>query len=279
MKLLKYGLSTLLIGATLFASADVDKKVIAFEKQRFLTNQGLALQEVNVKTKKELSVKGWYGYVLDIKANVPGRGIVSGSDMLFSNGVAITTELINMKSGNSFKDLLTPKVTAKYYKKSHLIAGNKNAKNQVVVFSDPLCPACQQTIPGMIQKVNANASDIALYYYHFPLLSIHPAAGPLSKAMAVAKQKGIKNIEQKIYTTNFNQYFDARETNTQKILDGFNKEFKTNVTLNDINNIMISKEVETDLQMGEDVMVQGTPTIFVNGQNDKTRRLFGALGK
>jgi protein-disulfide isomerase len=279
MNILKLGTAAAVLAASLFASAEVDKKVVEFEKQRFLTNQGLKLQEVNITTKEALPLKGWYGYVLNIKANVPGRGVVSGRDMLFSNGEAVTMEMINIKDGVSFKDLLIPKVSTKYYKKGHLIAGNENAKNKVVVFSDPLCPACQQTIPGMIQKTNANPNDIALYYYHFPLLSIHPAAGPLSKAMVVAKKKGIKDIEMKIYTTNFNPYFNARESNTQKILDGFNKIFQTNITLNEINNVMVDKEVEVDMQMGEDVMVQGTPTIFVNGKNDKTRRLFGALGK
>ena len=279
MNLLKYGVSTLLLGATLFASAQVDEKVIMFEKQRFLANQGLVLQEVTVKSKEKLPLKGWYGYVLNIKANVPGRGMVSGSDMLFSNGEAVAMDLLNMKNGNSFKDLLTPKVTAAYYTKGHLIAGNENAKNKVVVFSDPLCPACQQTIPGMIQKANANATDIALYYYHFPLLSLHPAALTLSKAMVVAKQQGIKEVEMKMYVTNFSKYFSSRETNAQKILDGFNKVYNTDIKLSEIENVMVTKEVEVDMKMGEDVMIQGTPTIYVNGKFDKTRRMFGSLGK
>ena len=156
MKIFKLATAVALVSASLatslFASKAVDDKVIAYEKQRFLTNQGLKLQEVNISTKEALPVKGWYGYVLQIKANVPGRGIVGGQDMLFSNGEAVTMELIDMKSGNSFKELLTPKVSIKYYKKDHLIAGNSDAKNQVVVFSDPLCPYCQQTIPGMIEK-------------------------------------------------------------------------------------------------------------------------------
>ena len=156
--------------------------------------------------------------------------------------------------------------------------GNFNAKNQVVVFSDPLCPYCQQTIPGMINKANKNPKDIALYYYHFPLLSIHPAAGPLSNAMIVAKQKGIKDVEMKMYLADFSKYFNARETNSQKILDAFNKVYKSNITLKEINNEIVNNEVVVDLKMGEDVSVSGTPTIYVNGINDKNRSLFGALG-
>ena len=268
----------MLLGASLFASATVDEKVIDFEKMRFLTNQGIALQKVVVEKKESLGVPGWYGYMLKITADVPGRGVVSGNDILFSNGEAVATELLNMKNGSSYKDIFEPKLTATYYQKKNLIAGNENAKNKVVVFSDPLCPACQQTIPGMIQKVNANPADIALYYYHFPLLSLHPAALDLSRAMVIAKEKGVKNVEMTMYLTNFSNYFNSKETNSATILDGFNKAYKTNITLEELKTAHVVEDVQSDMNMGEAMRIQGTPTIYVNGKNDKTRRLFGALG-
>ncbi len=279
MKLVKLSVASLVVAGSLFATADVDKKVMDFEKQRFLSGKGVVLTQIAISKKEKLSAEGWYGYVLNIQANVPGRGIVSGTDMIFSNGEAATADLINMKDGSSFKDLLEPRVTQSYYKKENLIAGNENAKNKVVVFSDPLCPACQSSLPSIIKKATDNADDIALYYYHFPLLQLHPAADLISKAMVVAKEKGVKDVEMKTYVSasEFAKHFDARETNQQKILDGFNKVFKTDITLTEIQKV--SFEVGKDMKMGDAVMVQGTPTIFVNGTNDKTRRLFGALGK
>lgn len=279
MKVVKLSLASLVVAGSLFATVEVDTKVFAFEKQRFLSGQGLRLTNISISKKEKLSLDGWYGYVLNIQANVPNRGLVSGTDMLFSNGEAVATELIDMKDGSSFKDLLIPKVTAIYYQKDHLIAGNENAKNKVVVFSDPLCPACISSLPGIIKNVQSNADDIALYYYHFPLLSLHPAAGAVSKAMIVAKKKGVKDIEMKVYQADFSVYFSSSEKNSQKILDGFNKFFKTDITLEDIGEAGVVNEAAKDFKMGEDVMVQGTPTLFVNGTNDKTRRLFGALGK
>ena len=199
--------------------------------------------------------------------------------MIFTDGDAFTMELINMKTGRSFKDMLMPKVTNTYYTKDHLIEGNENAKNKVVVFSDPLCPACQQSLPAIIDIVQEKSKDIALYYYHFPLLTIHPAADTVSKAMVIAKQKGIKNIEKKVYLANFSKYFTARETDVKIILDGFNKTFNTNITLAEINSRNIKHEIDTDVKMGEDVMVQGTPTLFVNGINDQDRSLFQSLAQ
>lgn len=279
MKLLSLSVASLVLSATLLATVEVDKKVVAFEKQRLSQNQGITLKNLEITTKEALPIKGWYGYVLNIQADVQGRGPISVNDMVFTNGDAFTMELINMKTGRSFKDMLMPKVTNAFYKKDHLIAGNENAKNKVVVFSDPLCPACQQSLPAIIDVVKAKSKDIALYYYHFPLLTIHPAADALSKAMIVAKQKGIKDIETKIYTVDFRKYFDARETDSKIILDGFNKTFNTNITLAELNKTDVKHEIDTDVKMGEDVMVQGTPTLFVNGINDQDRSLFQALAQ
>lgn len=279
MKLFSLSVASLVLSSALFATVEVDKKVVAFEKQRLTQNADITLKNVSITNKEALSIKGWYGYVLNVQAQVPGRGDISVNDMVFTNGDAFTMELINMKTGRSFKDMLMPKVTNSYYTKDHLIAGNENAKNKVVVFSDPLCPACQQSLPAIIDAVKAKAENIALYYYHFPLLTIHPAADTVSKAMIVAKEKGITNIEEKVYATNFTKYFSARDTDVNVILDGFNKTFKTNITLSEINKTNVKHELDTDVKMGEDVMVQGTPTLFVNGINDRDRSLFQALAQ
>ena len=111
MKLLSIGVASLLLSSALFASADVDKKVITFEKKRFTQNEGITLKNVDIVTKEILPIKGWYGYVINIKADVPGRGIVSAKDMFFSNGDAFSMDMVNMKTGRSFKELLMPKIS------------------------------------------------------------------------------------------------------------------------------------------------------------------------
>ena len=131
-----------------------------------------------------------------------------------------------------------------------------------MVFSDPLCPACQQTVPGMIQKANANPNDIALYYYHFPLLSLHPAALDLSRAMVIAKEKGVKNVEMTMYLTNFGNYFNSRETNSATILDGFNKAYKTNITMEELK-AALNGEFEAASDM---VAMNAGAAIYVSGQ-------------
>ena len=279
MQLFKYMVTILLLSTALFSSEIIDKKIIDFEKKRIADNPSLKLQDIVIEKKLKLQVSGWYGYLLKITLYTPSRGMVTIDDTLFSNGEAITQQLINLNNGLSFQNALYPQMNIAYYKEENLIEGNKEAKNKVVIFSDPLCPYCQRVLPSMIKKVRATSKEVALYYYHFPLEALHPAAVTLSKAMIVAKEKGIKNVEIKIYSQKLNQYFSANEKDDLKILKGVNKIFNTDITIKDINNPKVQKQLQSDMKMGEEVRVEGTPTIFVNGVKDKSRKGFEKLIK
>ena len=117
-----------------------------------------------------------------------------------------------------------------------------------------------------------------MYYYNFPL-SIHPAATPLSKLIEVVKHKGVKNAELKAYETDWEPYFNSKSTDEKKILEAFNKEFKTNIKIEEISTNEIKALIEKDITMGEEVMVAGTPTIFVNKVKDSTKLKYETLGK
>jgi protein-disulfide isomerase len=267
--------TTLLLSVSLYANSD--NSVIEFEKKRVSQNPNVKLNEVSINTKKELPLAGWSGYIMDVKVNVQGKDI-NAKDVLFSDGKYISLDLIDSETGKSLKDLVTPNLSETYHDKSKLIAGNHDAKDKIVIFSDPLCPFCIDYVPEVIKHVQKNSDSIALYYYHFPLLGLHPAAGILVKLVDIAKDKGIKDAELKVYQTNWEKYFDVKSTDEKKILEAFNKEFKTTIKLEDMND-KVSEVIEKDILMGEEVMVSGTPTIFINGVKDSSRLKYETLGK
>jgi len=191
-----------------------DDAVINFEKSRISQNPNVKVNDIKISAKKELALAGWYGYILDVQANVQGKDI-NAKDIIFSDGKFVAPDLIDMKTGKSMKDSVNPNLSEKYYDKSKLIAGNPNAKDKLVLFSDPLCPFCIDFAPDVINYVNKNSSKIALYYYNFPLQS-HPASTPLVKIIEVAKQKGLKDVELKVYQTKWEQYFDVKSTMRKK---------------------------------------------------------------
>ncbi|AXX88129.1 protein disulfide isomerase [Malaciobacter marinus] len=263
---------------TSISANSIDDKILEFEKNRFSNNKRVEIKNLSINFKKSLSVKNWYGYIIDIDAKIADKN-VKAKDIVFSNGTVVSPDLFDIKTGNSLKEMMTLPLTSKYYDKKRLIAGNHNAKDKIVIFSDPLCPFCLDYVPDIIKFVNKNSQNIALYYYHFPLLQIHKAANALSKAMLVASNKGVKDVTLKVYEADFDPYFNSNETDEKKILNAFNKVLKTNIKLDEIQSKEIQKEIETDILMGEYVMVEGTPTIFVNGEQDKTKNKYKQLGR
>ena len=267
---------SILLSGALYAASN-EQNIVDFEKKRISQNPNVQVKDIKIETKKELPLAGWSGYILNVQADVQGKSI-NAKDILFSDGKYIALELIDSETGKSLKDLVTPNLTEKYYDKSKLIAGNHNAKDKIVIFSDPLCPFCKDYVPDVIKYVNKNSDSIALYYYNFPLM-IHPAATPLSKLAEIAKNKGIKDVELKTYETNWEPYFDVKTTDEKKILEAFNKEFKTSIKQEELSDKNLDSLIKKDISMGDDVMVQGTPTIFINGVKDASKQKFETLGK
>ena len=267
---------SILLSGALYAASN-EQNIVDFEKKRISQNPSVQVKDIKIETKKELPLAGWSGYILNVQADVQGKSI-NAKDILFSDGKYIALELIDSETGKSLKDLVTPNLTEKYYDKSKLIAGNHNAKDKIVIFSDPLCPFCKDYVPDVIKYVNKNSDTIALYYYNFPLM-IHPAATPLSKLAEIAKNKGIKDAELKTYETDWEPYFDEKTTDEKKILEAFNKEFKTSIKQEELSDKNLDSLIQKDISMGDDVMVSGTPTIFVNGVKDNSKQKFETLGK
>lgn len=275
MKLLMLKLLTItaLLSTSLYATKQIDADVLKYEKSKIrsiLKRQNITLNDVSIVLKKELNQDNWYGYVFDLSFTVKGK-VLTQKDTLFTNGTMITSDLINLKTRRSFKDLLYPTLSEKYFNKSHLIAGNADAPHTLVLFSDPLCPICIDEVPLIMKKVMENPEKIALYYYHMPL-DMHPTAQALSKASMIATSMGIKDVDYTVYNTDFSQFYDSyKETDDQKALNAFNKLFKTNITLEQINDPKIVKKLQYDMDLSEEAFVNGTPTLFFDGQIDKSR--------
>jgi predicted DsbA family dithiol-disulfide isomerase len=248
----------------------VDQRVESFEKRRINSNPNLKLESLKLAFKKELK-DGWYGYLFDIKLLVNGKP-VDTKDIIFSNGKMITSELKNLKNSLSFKRFMHPTLDFTYYNKSNLIAGNIDAKHKLVVFSDPLCPNCTTLLPELIKDAQANPTILSLYYISLPL-DMHPTAKTIIKASKIAKQQGVKNVDYKVYTANFEKHFDPYQNkDNQKTLDAFNKVLKTNITMKQIlNNKYLDKKIKSDKTLSDKAFINGTPTLFTDGEVDLTR--------
>lgn len=271
--MLKLLITTLLLSSTLFAT-DVEKTVEKFLKKSFKSNRNIVSLKVEILEKIAVTkLEGWDAFIVSIDATLkakPKNRQVKQKMIWFSNGSLITQDLVDMKSGNSLKDLVAPTFKPEHYKKENLIYGNIDAEHKVAIFSDPLCPFCRTFVPRVVNEMRKQPKKFAIYYYHLPLTSLHPSAVALVKAAIVAELQGRKDVILDFYKVKVN----SREKDVKKILAAFNKTMKTDIKPSDINSTEVIKHYKSDIEISEALMVIGTPTMFFDGKIDKSKNKY-----
>jgi protein-disulfide isomerase len=178
-----------------------------------------------------------------------------------------------LKTNNNFKETIKPTVPDTAYDKEHLVAGNENAKHKILVFSDPMCPFCQEIVPDLLKSAALNPTDIAVYYYHLPLVQIHPVSPALTQIMHIAQSQGKNDMITKIYALKIN----PSETKADVIAKAVKAQTGFVVTPAQMNAPAVLAALKGDEDMAAKLMVGGTPTIFIDGKLDKMREGYKAL--
>ena len=265
--------ATSLIVSTLLYAQDSSKKVEDFLKDEFSQNPRVSSVEVKVADVVSLKdLKGWNAYILNVSATLKDKPQekIKQKMVWFSDGTIITKELVNMASGENLVESVKPDFKRSYYEKTNLIYGDANAKHRVAIFSDPLCPFCRGFVPEAIKEMKKEPKKFAIYYYHFPLARLHPAAVVLVQAAAAAEHKGIKDVVLKLYNVEVNE----KETDVVKILAAFNKAVGSKITPQDLKDPAVEKLIAFDQEVASSLMVGGTPTLYFDDKVDNTKKKY-----
>ena len=270
--MLKLLATTLLISSVASASA-TGKKVEKFLDNQFGDNPRILKLDVKVTEERRVkNLKGWSTYFVDVKAVLKEKPkeTINQKMIWFSNGKVITKELNNIDNGESYSEMMKPSFSKSFYKRANLVSGHKNAKHRVAIFSDPLCPFCKDFAPAALSYMKQYPSTYAVYYYHYPILRIHPASAIIIRAAVVAEQKGFKDVSTKMYDIQVNPH----EKDVAKILKAFNKVIGSKVTEKEIMTKQISDQIKSDDDIAKALFVSGTPTIYFDDMIDKTRKKY-----
>ena len=265
---------------TVSAGSDADE-VKSYVQKHMIKNKDVKVTQVDIIDSKLLDEpKGWKAFFINIHANVKkGPTVfdkVTVPETLFVKDGYTAPTLINLETGEDLKMVLKPDIKSNVYDEKHLVAGNKDAKHKLVIFTDPMCPFCREKVPEIYKAVKENPDTFALYYYHLPLLRIHPVSDIITRTMQVAKAKGVK--EDKIMEL-YKFKVDPREVNATKVLGEIKKQFGIDVTEKEINDEKISKEITFDRDIATQSMVTGTPTLYIDGKWDPSRNKYKKLIK
>jgi len=261
-------MSTVVATVAISANAQPDNKtLVKYIKKSVVKNPQVKVKGLTViesKTHKDLP--GWTILLTTMDLEYQKKDIHAPETMFIKDGM-VTGHLVNLKTGNDYRDDIKPSVPASYYNDAHLLFGNKDAKHKVLVFSDPQCPFCQETVPGIMKAAKENPTKIALYYYHLPLLRIHPVSGILTRVMHVAQEEGKADIVEKLYSLKIK----PQETNMTKVLAAVKSHTGYDVNATKVNEQSVKDAIKADEELAGKMMVSGTPTVYVDGVWDKNR--------
>ncbi len=265
--------SALIATVALHAKGDTPpdtKLLLRYVKQNIVRNPQVKLEGINInETKTPNELPGWQVLFTTLRLDFRGQK-VQLPQMLFVRDNVITDSLADLKTGKNYRDVFKPKVPETMYDKAHLLYGHADAAHKIIVFSDPMCPFCRDTVPGIMKAAKEHPDKIALYYYHLPLLNIHPVSGVLTRIMHVAQEEGRKDVVDKMYTLKIG----FGEKDPKKIAEAVKKHTGYEVDLAKINDKKTVEAIKADEAAAARMMVRGTPAVYVDGQWDGSRQRY-----
>jgi len=263
----------ILLGIILFTlqvNAVDDNGVRHYIKKYMEKKTGSKVNSIETISSYEIAgTDGWEVYFLSLDMKIKlGKTYQNRTlpQVIFTKDNKITFSLKDRHDQNYAK-LLKPKVPAEAYDDEHFLAGSKNAAHKILILSDPLCPYCQEIVPEIISMAQQHPELFGLYYYHLPLLKIHPASDVITKAMHLFQNEGDVNNVKALY----HLLIDPKETNVDKILKAIKTKTGKSFSKSDISSSDVKSAMEFDKAMKKRLMVTGTPTIFIDGVWDPTR--------
>jgi protein-disulfide isomerase len=140
------------------------------------------------------------------------------------------------------------------------VNGPANAAVTIVEFSDFQCPYCIQAVPELEALLKVYPTQVKLIFKQFPL-EIHSDAYRAATAALAAQKQG------KFWEMHDSLFGHHQDLSLPSILS-IAKDLKLDEARlrTDMDSKAIHEMLAKDLQDGNNAGVEGTPTIFINGQ-------------
>jgi protein-disulfide isomerase len=138
--------------------------------------------------------------------------------------------------------------------------GPEGAPLTVVEFADFQCPHCGEFAPVMDKIVESHKNDLRFVYKFYVLGKFPNSENAARAAIAAGKQGKFWEMHHAI--------FSHQQQLDQQGLDALAKDLGLDITRlhADMQAPETAERIARDRKLGEDVKVEGTPTIFVNGR-------------
>jgi protein-disulfide isomerase len=191
-------------------------------------------------------------------------------DMMMQHYAEVLTDLKRQEEKNK---PLSPEKQAKMAEGDAPAFGPKDAKVTIVEFSDFECPFCSRAAEASHKIKEKYGDKVRFIFRQFPL-SFHAHAHLAAEAALAANAQG-----------KFWEYHDKLFANQKALerdkLEGYAKELGLDLAKfkKALDDKAHAATVDAELKLGEEVAVDGTPTMFLNGARVTNPTDFDALAK
>jgi len=148
--------------------------------------------------------------------------------------------------------------------------GAKNPVLTIVEFSDFQCHYCAGVAPILDSLVKTYPEKIRVVFKHFPLGFHKQAMSAHAAALAAGKQGRFYDYRYKL-APKFRQLTDSTYLSLAEEMgldmDAFKKEMALSPE--------VRARIDTDIKLGREIGVRGTPTVYANGRKVKDRSFNG----
>ncbi|MBL0691858.1 MAG: thioredoxin domain-containing protein [SAR324 cluster bacterium] len=160
-----------------------------------------------------------------------------------------------------------------FLNKAPTIDGNPDAKVVIIEFTDLQCPFCQKIQPTLESLIDNYQDRVGFYFYHFPLISIHPNAFTASLALECAHDQGnFANYKNRLFAE---QSKFSKQDLLNQMKDIGLKGDKMKAFAECLESEKYLAKVESDIKLGKKLNVTGTPTFFIGTFDAKSKEFMG----
>jgi protein-disulfide isomerase len=140
----------------------------------------------------------------------------------------------------------------------------------IVEFSDFECPYCAGVAPILDSLAKTYPAKIRVVFKHFPLNFHKNAMAAHSAALAAGKQGRFFDYRYKL-APKFRQLNDSTYLSLAEEIGLDMEEFRKDMVLTP----EVKEKINSDMRLGQQIGVRGTPTLFANGKKVKDRSFNG----
>ena len=179
--------------------------------------------------------------------------------------------IADLKKMEAAKAPLNPELASRLTAGPVPSMGPENAAVHVVEFSDFECPYCSRAANVVHQIREKYGDKVRIVFRQFPL-AMHPNARVAAEAALAANAQGkFWPFHDRLFKNQ--QQLDRSSLETHAKDSGLDMgSFKKS-----LDDKKFAAQVDADMKLGEEVSVQGTPTMFINGKRIENPTDFAAL--